>query len=641
MKLPVPFIQLPLSFDAARLAAEVAAIDPGHWRPHTHGFPGNDALPLLSLDGDPTIERVNGRMAPTPHLLAMPYMRQVLASFGTVLGRCRLMRLSGHAEVNAHIDMDYYWRDRVRVHVPIVTQPTVRFYCGSDETHMGTGECWIFDTWRRHRVVNDAVESRIHLVADTVGTQSFWDLVGAGRPHDRVDPAWRTRRVEFDPSQDPPLVMEAVNIPKVMSPWEVRAILTSLFSEAEPSPQLQRLGHATNRFVTTWRALWAVHGEDEAGVPEYRAALEHYRAELAQLGSGIVIRNGAPLIKTIDSGVLKPAIGSAGARGDPETRETEDAPASVAAPVSPSSSPPATSPSASPSPRVAAPPRAVGAGRDPQFDRPVVIVCPPRSGSTLLFETLSQAPGVFTVGGESHRLIEGVPALRPEAHGFDSNRLDERDATPEAVAAVRANFLGAVKDRAGRRPASAELPLRLLEKTPKNALRVPFLARAFPEARFVFLYRDPREVLSSMIEAWESGRFRTYPQLPGWDGLQWSLVLVPGWRALAGRPLHEIVAHQWAATMTTLLDDLATLPAERRLLTRYDAFVAEPEAEVRRLCDGLGLDWDLRLEGDLPLSRFTVTRPTKDKWRRHERELETVLPALEPLLERSAQFAAR
>ncbi len=46
--------------------------------------------------------------------------------------------------------------------------------------------------------------------------------------------------------------------------------------------------------------------------------------------------------------------------------------------------------------------------RDDIFDRPIFIVSPPRSGSTLLFETLSQAPGVYTIGDESHVLIESI-----------------------------------------------------------------------------------------------------------------------------------------------------------------------------------------------------------------------------------------
>src|SRR6202007_1022499 len=97
---------------------------------------------------------------------------------------------------------------------------------------------------------------------------------------------------------------------------------------------------------------------------------------------------------------------------------------------------------------------------------------------------------------------------------------------------------GQMRDRGGH-PAAH---LRLLEKTPKNALRVPFLAAAFPDAIFVSLYRDPRETLSSMLDAWRSGQFVTYPGLPEWSGPPWSLLLIPGWPALAGRPLSEIVA---------------------------------------------------------------------------------------------------
>ena len=76
-------------------------------------------------------------MAPTPHLLACPYLMQVLDAIGATWGRSRLMRLSGAAEVTPHVDTDYYWRDHMRVHVPIVTQPTVRFLCGGETGEHG------------------------------------------------------------------------------------------------------------------------------------------------------------------------------------------------------------------------------------------------------------------------------------------------------------------------------------------------------------------------------------------------------------------------------------------------------------------------------------------------------------------------
>ena len=118
--------------------------------------------------------------------------------------------------------------------------------------------------------------------------------------------------------------------------------------------------------------------------------------------------------------------------------------------------------------------------------------------------------------------------------------------------------------------------VRMLEKTPKNALRVPFFDAVWPDAEFIFLYRDARETLASMMEAWQSGYFRTYPRLPGWTGLPWSLLLVPGWQELNGLPLPQIVARQWAATIDVLVSDLETLPAERVRAVNYSDFLADP-----------------------------------------------------------------
>ena len=106
MKLRVRFLQLPIRFDAERLAAEVAAIPESAWRAHPRGYPGNDALTLITTGGDPDSDARAGPMEPTPHLLACPYLMQVLEALGATWGRSRLMRLSGDAEVTPHIDTD-------------------------------------------------------------------------------------------------------------------------------------------------------------------------------------------------------------------------------------------------------------------------------------------------------------------------------------------------------------------------------------------------------------------------------------------------------------------------------------------------------------------------------------------------------
>jgi hypothetical protein len=617
MKLQHPFLQLPLSFDAAALEAEVRAIEESVWRPHPQGYPGNDALTLVTTGGDPDSDAVAGPMRPTRHLERCPYLQQVLYSIGATWGRTRLMRLSGQAEVTAHVDVNYYWRERVRVHVPIVTQPTVRFVCGNGETNMRAGECWLFDTWRMHSVYNDHALPRIHLVADTVGGAGFWQLVAGARPHDRANPAWRATPVPPNPESQPSLDYESENMPEVMTPWEVRAHIAFALGEALQHPSAPAVQQRLLLFVREWHGLWSALGARREGWPRYRALLDAARRDLVALGAGgIMLSNTIVFMQALDSWVFNSALADRRSDSDPEIRRRP--------------APSAAEPSA---------PAIIAAKGDPVFDRPVFIVSPPRSGSTLLFETLARAPRLFTIGDESHQLIEGVPQLGPESRGFESNRLLAEDATPAAAEALRRRFYESLRDREGRRPPPGQR-VRMLEKTPKNSLRVPFLARVFPEARFIYLYRDPRQVLSSMIEAWTTGRFRTYPQLPGWTGAAWSLLLVPGWRELIGRPLHEIVAAQWNVATRLLIDDLQALPVERRTIARYDALVADPAAEIRRLCAAIGLDWD-EAGLALRLSRYTVSPPDADKWRRHTAEIEAVLPSLTEQVARAERFAAR
>jgi len=610
MKLHVPFVQLPVQFDAARLLAEIEALGPDRWIDHPQKFPGNFALPLIAVNGDPTSDAIAGPMRPTPALAECPYLMQVLHRLGAVWGRTRLMKLSGHAEVTPHTDLSYYWRERVRVHVPIRTKPNVRFYCGDADVNMAAGECWIFNTWLNHRVVNGDDDERIHLVADSVGSEPFWQLVRDGRaPGHGNFQGWQAEFVAPKPDATSDLMYESVNVPQVMTPWEIREHLMFLLSDVRPHPQIPVVQTVISRFAFTWQALWAQYGPDRRGWPHYRRALDEFRQQMTQAAAPLQLACGAQFMNGLRAGILDVAL--ADRNQDFGAREMRP------------------------------PLRGAGASSeyDPEFDRPVFIVSSPRAGSTLLFETLAQARGLYTIGRESHALIEDMVALNPGLLGYESNRLSASAATPAVVQELRQRMWAELRDREGAAPTGA--PVRVLEKTPKNALRVPFLAEVFPQARFVYLYRDPRQTLSSMIEAWQSGRFRTYAGLPGWQGLPWSMLLVPGWRELNGRSLQQIVAAQWEITTQTLLDDLSALPAGRCQVVHYDAFLANPADEMARLCKSLDLAWDRPLAMALPLSRYTVSEPAADKWRRHADLIDEVLPALQATRDRAERFGGR
>lgn len=106
MRLIKPLVQLPILFDADALTAEVRALPAAAWDPHPNGFPANDAPRLVSPDGKPT-DALRWAMAPTEHLLASPYIKQLMSALGTEWGRSRLMRLGAGSQVPPHIDCHY------------------------------------------------------------------------------------------------------------------------------------------------------------------------------------------------------------------------------------------------------------------------------------------------------------------------------------------------------------------------------------------------------------------------------------------------------------------------------------------------------------------------------------------------------
>jgi uncharacterized protein (TIGR03032 family) len=618
MRLAQPFFQVPLAFDAFRLRTEIEQFAADDWRPHPQGHPGNWALPLIACGGDVTNEGVAGAMLPTPHLGRCPYIRQVMAAIEAPLGRSRLMKLDARAEATPHVDTNYYWMERVRVHVPVVTFPEVEFQCGDAATHMNPGECWIFDTWRRHNVLNPTPYERTHLVIDTVGSEAFWAMVE--RHCDQPC------NVAFAVDAVPELAYEQFNIPRVMSPWEFDALWDGWIRDArqlaEQAAAIDVLESAVRPLRHEWRALWARFGVSEAGWPAYGTATQDFARIAQKLAGDITLPNGLNLGNLVPRSLI-PALLT------PERGRRRHVPdlGQVGAPTAVARAPA----------RVVV--RATREG-EPALERPLIILAAPRSGSSLLFETLAQAPGVYTVGGESHRQFEGIAALRPDARDFSSNRLVAADAIPAVADELRHRFVLALRDR-DRQPVPANTAtVRLLEKTPKNALRAPFLDAIFPDARYVYLYREPEENLSSLIEGWESGRFVTYPTLPDWPGLPWSYLLVPGWRELAGADITAIVSAQWQRTQETLLDDLEKLPLERVFALTYRDFLASPERHVREICAFAGLDWDCALPSELPLSGHTVTPPAPDKWRRHEGALTPHLNVLATTAVRARAFVA-
>lgn len=599
MRLPKPFVKLPLTFDYEKLAEEISQFGEDEWRPHPQRFEGNSSLIFVSTNGEEN-DDFSGPMKPAARLEKAPYIRQVMASFNTVIGRSRLMRLTPGATVQHHTDTHYFWRDHHRIHVPILTQPEVAFFCGGEQVHMAAGESWTFNNWLGHSVENRSDETRIHLIIDTVGSSELWQMID-GRDS-------RARHIEFDAQDDPRLRFENYHGLAVLPASELRTELLQLVedvAENEPGGSRHRdeLRIRTTDFIHDWRSVWVAAGPTVDGFPEFKDLLADYRSQIDKLPDTLPLTsNGRPAKEafwyTLDAALA------------PQNLEEKKSSNSTAI-------------------------------HRPRFDRPVFIVAAPRSGSTLLFESLVPNRELWSVGDEAHKHFEIIPSLRPNKKN-SSNRFTAEMATSDVVDTVLNSLAADLVNSDGL--LHRELPLssrpteiRFLEKTPKNALRIPFIVKAFPDARFIFLFRDARQNISSLMDSWRSQLYVTYPRLPGWTSQnQWSHLLIPGWQDLANRSLAEITARQWLVTNQTILDDLQQLPPERWCAVEHDSFVSNTMNEMQRLCDFSHVIFGPRMvevaSRPLKPSKYTLTAPDPDKWKKNAAALDPVMASTEQLM---------
>lgn len=151
---------------------------------------------------------------------------------------------------------------------------------------------------------------------------------------------------------------------------------------------------------------------------------------------------------------------------------------------------------------------------------------------------------------------------------LDDERLLPPDAElPRWEAALR-RFVRRVAEDSGR---------RVVLKNPFHSVRLPVLERVFPDARYVHILRDPREVIPSTIHMWtvvgEQNRLK------------------PG-----GPPALDEVIDVFEAMQARMEANLAAVPAARRTVIRFAELEARPTETVGALLDALGLGFPAESE---------------------------------------------
>ena len=293
---------------------EVKSIPESAWLPHHEGFKGNYSIPLVSVDGKIN-NAFKGAMAPTEYLKNSAYLQQVIGSFNEVVGRSRLMALGPGCQVPKHSDINYHWYKRIRIHIPIVTDPKVIFHCADKQVHMQAGEAWIFDSWKCHQVHNDSNVMRIHLVIDICGSPTFWEQAKFGKvpwisqTHDLAKPKF----IHYIEGKQTNISCEKFNVPLVMSPGEVDGLVGDLLRDvtcvsSNQPEHLHEFVQKVENFSYAWRCLWTLHGLNESGWRAYHDLRKKAFESVRHLDAKLYLKNETQAVRMFLNCIIDPAL---------------------------------------------------------------------------------------------------------------------------------------------------------------------------------------------------------------------------------------------------------------------------------------------------------------------------------------------
>jgi hypothetical protein len=269
------------------------------------------------------------------------------------------------------------------------------------------------------------------------------------------------------------------------------------------------------------------------------------------------------------------------------------------------------------------------AGSDEPPPRPIFVVGCPRSGTTLLFRLLRRHDDLGAPRGEGHVLWNTFH--HPRRSGWDSDRVTDADIAP----GERRYIYTGVRRLSGG--------ARFMDKTPRNVLKIPYLAALFPGASFVLLKRNGPDTVSSLIEGWTvrhgvSYRLPEPLRLAEYRGRLWSYVLPRGWRRWSDTTIAEVAAAQYVASYETALDDIGARPHLHCVEVVFEELLANPLPETARLLEALELRPSPRVMemasnlGAHPVQANSPPRP--EKWRDRADEIARVLPSIAPTMAR-------
>ena len=273
-----------------------------------------------------------------------------------------------------------------------------------------------------------------------------------------------------------------------------------------------------------------------------------------------------------------------------------------------------------------------------ELRRPIILLGNFRSGTTMLQRIIAKHPDVV-------ELYEPVGLWLYADPSRNHDEFDESDATDRVKSYIRGQFLKYQQEHGGR---------IIIEKTPHNILRVPYVREIFPEAHFLYIVRNPLSFISSVELKWQRpagskrilkrvkihsphpnsslsetvpepamAQTNSAPEIPfdlgakvqGDSGGSEKRRHVDGHREAVGPSGRQSRAGSRCASTTGQL-----------LRVRYEDFVESPVEYLHRICQHCGLQMTDAMADHV---RTTVKTDRLDKWQRFDaQQLARILPEL-------------
>ena len=245
--------------------------------------------------------------------------------------------------------------------------------------------------------------------------------------------------------------------------------------------------------------------------------------------------------------------------------------------------------------------------------KPLFLLSMPRSGSTLAQRVLAAHPQVATAA-EPWVLLPHLYAARERGIAAEYTQPIAARAIAEFVQSLprgEQDYREAVHDMAIDlyTRAAGDGATYFLDKTPRYHYVVEDLLQIFPDAKFVFLWRNPLAVVASIVETWTKGRWN----VDRWQGdLRGVASLVDAYRANSATTLavrYEDLVTRPDTTWPCVFDHLG-LPFDDGLLTRFNDVALEGS-----MGDPTGVRRYSTIS-DEPLEKWrsTLANPYRKRW---------------------------